>query len=103
QVRAGAPGPGSEDDDPAGENRRDRGFDIELPSGRRNPLVVSDHGRGERGIEIDCAAGVAGAGSQTTPGRDVQAVQRSEVRGEAGRYRRALFESAREGDRLVCR
>ena len=45
-----------------------RGFDIELPSGRRNPLVVSDDGRGKRGIEIDCAAGVVGAGSQTAPG-----------------------------------
>ena len=35
------------------------------------------------GVEIDCAAGVVGAGPQTAPGRDVQAVQRSEVRGES--------------------
>ena len=53
------------------------------PAGR-NPLELPDHGRGYRGVEIDCAAGVVGAGPQTAPGRDVQAVQRSEVRGEAG-------------------
>jgi RNA polymerase sigma-70 factor (ECF subfamily) len=37
-------------------------------------------GRGYRGVEIDCAAGVVGAGPQTAPGGDVQAVQRFEVR-----------------------
>ncbi|MGY4650332.1 transposase [Mycobacterium sp. URHB0021] len=42
-------------------------------------------------------------GPQTAPGRDVQAVQRSELRGEAGRCRGALSESPREGHRLVRR
>ena len=57
------------------EDRRDRGSDTELPSGGRNPLELPDHGRGYRGVEIDCAAGVVGAGPQTAPGPDVQAVR----------------------------
>src|SRR6185295_2231862 len=103
QVRPSPPGPGSEEGDPAGEDRRDRGADTELPSGGRNPLELPNYGRGYRGVEIDCAASVVGAGPQTAPGRDVQAVGRSEVRGEAGRCRRALSESAGEGDRVVRR
>src|SRR3954468_16322142 len=103
QVRAGPRGPGPQEHDPAGDDRRDRGSDAELPSAGANPLELPDHGRGYRSVEIDCAAGVVGAGAQTAPGRDVQAVQRSEVRGEARRRRRALFESAAEGDRLVRR
>src|SRR6476646_830127 len=103
QVRPSPPGSGSQEVHPAGDDRRDRGSDLELPPPGRNPLELQDHGRGHRSVEIDCAASMVGAGPQTTSGRDVQAVQRSEVRGQAGRCRRALSESAREGDRLVRR
>src|ERR1700731_1899907 len=48
-------------------------------------------------------SGRAARGPQTAPVRDVQVVHRSELRGEAGRRRWALPESAREGDRLVRR
>ena len=66
----------SKDDDPAGEDRRDPGSDTELPPARRNPLELPNHGRGYR-CRNHCAAGAVGAGPQTAPGRDVQAVQRS--------------------------
>ena len=64
---------------------------------------ILEYGRGDRGVEVDGAAGVVGQRPQTAPGRDVQAVQRSAVRGEAGRCRRALSESAGEGDCVVRR
>src|SRR6476661_5160463 len=84
--------------------REGRGRKKAIPQEKIDEIVeLTDHGRGYRGVEIDCAAGVVGAGPQTAPGRDVQAVQRSEVRGEVGRCRRALSESAAEGDRLVRR
>src|SRR4029077_10584752 len=67
-VRGGPRRPGSEEGDPAGEDRRDRGADTELPSGGRNPLELPNYGRGYRGVEIDCSAGVVGAGPQTAPG-----------------------------------
>ncbi len=35
-------------------------------------MELPNHGRGYRGVEIDCAAGVVGAGPQTAPGRDVK-------------------------------
>ena len=53
------------------------------------PIGAAGPWRGHWGVEIDCAAGVVGAGPKTASGRDVQAVQRSEVRREAGRCRRA--------------
>ena len=42
-------------------------------------------------------------GLRTAPGPDVQVVQRSEVRGEAGRCRGVVSASAGEGDRVVRR
>ena len=88
------------------QERIDEIVDLTLnyrPEGETHWSCRTMAGSGYRGVEIDCAAGVVGAGPQTAPGQDVQAVQRSEVRGEAGRCRWALSESAGEGDRVVRR
>ena len=102
-VRAGPRGPGSEEDDPAGQDRRDRGSDTELPSRRAKPIGAAGPWPRLPGCRNRLCSRLVGAGPQTAPGRDVQAVQRSELRGEAGRCRRALSESAGEGHRLVRR
>src|SRR4029078_2892486 len=60
------PGRGRKTTIPQEKIDENRGFDIELPSGRRNPLVVSDDGRGQRGIEMHRAARGVGEGDATT-------------------------------------
>ena len=68
-----------------------------------NPLELPDHGRGHRGVEIDCAASMVGARPETAPGRDVQAVQRSEVREKLVDVVGLYLNPPREGDRVVRR
>ena len=74
-----------------------------MPPGGRDTLEHKDDGRGCRGVEEHCAAGMGGVGPQTAPGRHVQGVQRPEVRGEARRCRGSVSEPAGERDRAVRR
>src|SRR5512134_458500 len=83
-LRRGARGPGSQAVDPRGDRGGDRAGDRAGDAAGGDALVHPDDGGPGRGQPGHRAPGLAGPRAAAASGGDVQAVERSAVRGEAG-------------------
>ena len=95
------PGRGRKPSIPAGAGGGDRPVDVARDAGWGDALELPHDGRSGWCVAGDGAADLVRAGSAAASGRDVQAVQRPAVRGEARRCRRPVSEPARERDRAL--
>ena len=96
-----AAGAGPQAVDPGGEGRGDRPLDVARDAAGRDALELPDDGRPGWRVAGDGAADLVRAGSAAASRRDVQALKRPAVRGEARRCRRPVPEPAGERDRAV--